>query len=200
MAIDTSVLNIDFDVNHCSTNCKVLQVSDLSNWGPATNNIALISITTPGSNTPVENIFQKHKVNVFNSNNLNLSDVTDYSSLGIIPDGVYKICVKTCITPNIDPPTSPPTIDFEETCKYVLFDCSLRCRVSREIISIDLNCSPCRATLLAELQDVLLFLDAAQAQVANCNATKAMELYRKASQLLDRISLNPGKPCHNCNQ
>jgi len=188
MPIDTSVLNIDFDVNNCSTNCKVLQVMDLSNWGPAVTKTALIAITTPGSTVPIENIFQKEKVNVFNSNNLGLSDVDDYSSLAILPDGVYKICVRVCMSDG----------DVEEVCKYILVDCTIRCQVSRQIITVDLNCDPCKASLLKDLQDVVLFLDAAQAQISNCNANKAMEYYRKAAQMLSRISLNSDGPCTNC--
>ena len=190
--IDTSVLNIDFDINHCSTNCKVLQIMDLSNWGPAINNLVLISITTPGSTVAIDNVFQKNKINIFNSNNLNLSDVEDYSTLSSLPDGVYQVCVKTCL----DGSTNPVT--YAQTCKYFLVDCTIRCQVSRLLMSVDLNCNPCKEELLKPLQEVLLFLDAAQAQVNNCNSNKAMEYYNRDSILLKRISINPQKPCTGC--
>ena len=189
MSIDTSVLRIDFDIINCSTNCKALQIVDLSNWGPASMTTSIISITPPGSPTAIDNIFQKEKVNVFNTNNLGLTGITDYSSLPVLPDGIYKICVSVCV--------GEETV---QVCKYFLQDCEIKCKLSRKIISVDLNCSPCRSSLINELQDVDLFLDAAQAQVQNCNPNKAMEYYRKASQMLDRISTVPKGPCTNCDQ
>ena len=97
MAINTSALNIDFEIVAGSTNCKVLKVVDLSNWGPTIGNPTYIDITTPGATFPITNVFQKNQVNAFNTNNLNLSDVTDYSHLGNLPDGIYQVCVRVCM-------------------------------------------------------------------------------------------------------
>lgn len=182
MALDTSVLNVDFEVLGCSTNCKSLKIVDLSNWGPAIMNPSYIDITTPGSTIPVTVLYQKQVINIFNTNNLNLSDVTDYSSLGTLPDGAYQICVRVCLGTNLD--GSPI---YSTTCKYWLQDCQLRCAIARKILAIDLTCQPCRTEYLDDILEVQLFLDAAQAQIDNCNVNKAMEYYRRASLELERL-------------
>ena len=72
-------------------------------------------------------------------------------------------------------------------------------QLSRKLLAVDLNCEPCKKDLLKEIQDIWLFLDAAQAQTDQCNPNKAMEYYRKAAVLLDRISDSGNSyPCNNC--
>lgn len=196
--IDTSVLNIDFEVIGCSTNCKSLKIVDLSNWGPAINNPVFINVTPPGANNAVSNVFYKKQVNVLNSNNLQYSDVTDYSFLPNLPDGVYQICLEVCMGSNPGP--SGTTIPvFNTTCKYFLQDCQLRCAISRKLMSIDLTCQPCRVKLLEEIEDIQLFLDAAHAQIDNCNVNKAMEYFRHAQTELSRLQAPGGNSgCGGC--
>lgn len=182
MAIDTSVLNMDFEVLGCSTNCKALKVVDLSNWGPAITNPAYMDITTPGSTLAVTVPYQKQVINYFNTNNLNLSDVQDYSSLGNLPDGAYKICLRVCM--GVDDAGDPI---YETVCKYWLQDCQLRCQINRKILAIDLTCHPCRTAYLDDILEVQLFLDAARAQIDNCNVNKAMEYYNRAALELERL-------------
>lgn len=194
MAIDTSVLNLDFEVLGCTTNCKVLKIADLSNWGPAALNPTYIDVTVPGATVPVTNLFFKNQINVLNTNNLQLSDVTDYSFLGNLPDGTYQICVRVCMgqTDDLQP-------IYKSVCKYFLQDCQIRCAIARKLLAVDLTCQPCRVELLEKVLDIQLFLDAAHAQIDNCNVNKAMEYYRHASTLLERLS-EPGntKGCKNC--
>ncbi len=45
----------------------------------------------------------------------------------------------------------------------------------------------CRRNYLNEVLEVQLFLDAAKAQMDNCNVNKAMEYYRHASIELERL-------------
>lgn len=188
MAIDTSVLNIDFEVLGCSTNCKSLQIADTSNWGPAIMNPSYIDITTPGSTLPVTVLFQKQVINRFNGNNLNLSDVSDYSFLPNLPDGAYQICVRVCM--GVDGQNNPV---YETVCKYHLQECQIRCRLAQKLLAIDLSCDVCKRDYLNELLEVQLFLDAAQAQIDSCNVNKAMEYYRRAAQELERLK-EPGEP------
>ena len=184
--IDTSVVNIDFEVLKTNT-CKVLKVLDLSHWANAELDAAYISILTPGATVPIVHIFQKEKINRFNTNNLGLSDVTDYSYLGALPDGIYAITLQRCID------------DDKAITKYHLQDCQIRCSIARKLISVDLTCTPCRKELLKEIQDIMLFLDGAQAQTDLCNVNKAMEYYQRASTLLDRITDSSSSTgCKNC--
>lgn len=187
MAIDTSILNIDFDVLGCSTNCKHLQITDLSNWGPAILNPSYIDITTPGSTFPITVVFQKQVINHFNGNNLNLSDVGDYASLPNLPDGAYQLCVRVCM--GVDADNNPV---YKQVCKYWLQDCQIRCKLAQKLLAIDLACDVCKRDYLNEVLEIQLFLDAAQAQIDNCNVNKATEYYRKAAEELDRLK-EPGE-------
>lgn len=185
MAIDTSLIHIDFEVFKTNT-CKVLKVLDLSNWASATEDAAYIEILTPGSTIPVTHIFQKNRLNIYNSNNLGLSDVTDYSLLAPLPDGIYTLTALQCQN------------DPLAKTRYHFQDCQIRCQVARKLIAVDLTCEPCRKELLKEIQDITLFLDAAQAHADVCNVKKAMELYRRASTALNRISDDTSGGCSNC--
>lgn len=189
MALDTSLIHIDFEVLG-GNNCKVLKVIDESNWPIPPDGlipISYISILTPGSVKRVNHVFQKEKVNLFNSNNLNLSDVHNYAYLAPLPDGIYTITVERCQD------------DPNAVTKYHFQDCQIRCALARRIIGIDLTCQPCRKNLLDEILDIQLFLDGAKAQTDKCNPVKAMEYYRRASMLLSRLS-EPGddRNCTNC--
>ena len=186
MAIDTSVIHIDFEVLKTNT-CKVLKVLDLSNWASAEDDAAYLSITTPGATIPVTHVLRKGRINVYNTNNLNLSDVSDYSYLGALPDGIYTLTLSQCQN------------DPLAVTKYHLQDCQIRCQVARKLIAVDLTCQPCRKELLHQIQDIILYLDGAQAQTDVCNVNKAMEYYRRASLLLSRLS-EPGESsgCTNC--
>lgn len=184
MAIDTSTINIDFEVVRTKS-CKFLKVLDLSHWANAQEDVAYISITTPGSTTPITFILKKGAINIFNAANLQLSDITDYSVLPAIPDGIYEISISECVN------------DPQAVTHYHLQDCLIRCALIKKLISIDLICEPCRKELLKEIQEIMLFLDGAQAQTDNCNVKKAMEYYRRAQTLLDRIT-DSSSPCSNC--
>lgn len=185
MALDTSVVNIDFEVLNTNT-CKVLKVLDLSHWATSESEVAYVSILTPGSTVPIIHIFQKDKINKFNVSSLGLSDVTDYSTLGSLPDGIYTITLQRCVG------------DTKAVTKYHLQDCQIRCQIARKLISVDLTCTPCRKELLKEIQDIMLFLEGAQAQTDLCNVNKAMEYYQRASTLLDRITDTNSAGCKNC--
>lgn len=180
--IDTSFVHIDFEVL-VTKSCKALKILDLSHWANSLNDGAYIEITTPGSTVPITHVFQKEGINIFNVVNLNLSDVVDYSSLTAIPDGMYKITVLQCAG------------DPGAKTQYHLQDCQLRCSITKKLISVDLTCDSCKDELLRNMQEILLFLDGAQAQTSKCNVNKAMEYYQRAVTLLDRIT----ETKENCN-
>jgi hypothetical protein len=178
-------IHIDFEVLK-TKNCKVLSIMDCSNWSIAESETAYISILTPGSSIPVNNIFNKHQINLIDAVGLKLTDVTNYSLLPVLPDGIYEITVFRCVD------------DVKGVTKYHFQDCVIRCQLSRKLLALDLNCEPCKKELLKHIQDIWLFLDAAQAQADQCNPNKAMEYYRRAATLLDRISDGGCSPCTNC--
>ena len=182
MAIDTTVVRLDFEVLKTNS-CKTLKILDLSNWSIAVDDISYVQVLTPGQVKPVTHVFQKGKLNILNSNNLNLSDVTDYSQLAPLPDGIYTITLLQCEN------------DPLAVTHYHFQDCQIRCQVASKLIALDLTCSSCRTELMKEIQDISLFLDAAQANADKCNVNKAMELYRRAQTALDRIGGASRKNC-----
>lgn len=177
-------LHIDFDFLK-TKDCKTLKIIDQSNWSIYASETAYIQIKTPGATKCISLVFQKEKINIYESNNLGLTDVRNYSSLGVIPDGIYEVTVLRCEN------------DSKAVTKYFLQDCLIKCQLAKKLMSIDLGCEPCRKDLLKEIQDITLFLDAAQAQVDNCNVNKAMEYYRRATTILDRIS-DSDSNCTSC--
>lgn len=176
-------LYIDFDFIK-TRDCKTLKIVDQSNWSIYEEEDAFIEITKPGYKYPVTFVFQKGKINVFNSINLNSSDSYNYSSLAAITDGIYTVTVTRCKD------------DAKAVTKYYLQDCSIRCRLANKLLSLDLTCEPCKKDFFKEIQDITLFLDAAQAQVSNCNINKAIEYYQRASLILSRI--DEGGECKTC--
>lgn len=89
-------INIKFDV--FSDDPQHLIVGDLSDWVYAEEQPSYISILLPGSSKPIAFNFNKKKLNIFNSHNLGLSclsgDCTEEQYVDL-PDGIYRICVKS---------------------------------------------------------------------------------------------------------
>lgn len=72
---------------------STLIIGDLSVWKGAENLPSTICITPPGSKKSINNVFQKHRLNIFNSVNLGLSCVKEceeqtYTDLS---DGIWTI-------------------------------------------------------------------------------------------------------------
>jgi len=178
-------VNIDFEVLK-TKNCKILSVMDCSNWSLAEDTTAYISVLTPGSTIAVDNVFTKNQINNLTAVSLKLTDITSYSSLPALPDGVYEVTILRCQG------------DSKSVTKYHFQDCVIRCQLAKKLLAVDLNCEPCKKELLKEIQDIWLFLEAAQAQADQCNPNKAMEYYRKAATLLDRITDSSDSSCGSC--
>lgn len=70
---------------------KYLWLGDLSEYLFIENKPAIVQITTPGANEPIEFTWLKNKVNVFNSNNLKLTclqECSDNQGYVDLPDGL----------------------------------------------------------------------------------------------------------------
>jgi hypothetical protein len=65
-------VKIDFTIIPDSSP-DILIVGDMSTWAVAENKQSTILITPPGSTKAISNTFMKHKLNIFNSENLGLS-------------------------------------------------------------------------------------------------------------------------------
>ena len=83
-------IDIDFSIHSSPFYLKVV---DLSVWGLIESKTAIVEIVLPGYEGPEVKFFDKHKLNVFNSNLLGTS-CDGCKELTTLPDGIYKITVK----------------------------------------------------------------------------------------------------------
>jgi len=87
-----SKIDVDFYVG---SNPYHLFMTDISEWGVIADSPSIVEITLPGSDKCIVKYWDKGKVNVANSNTLNLTcpTCTDANKV-TLHDGIYKIVVK----------------------------------------------------------------------------------------------------------
>lgn len=171
-------INIDFNViENC--NPKYITVADYSDWQHIENKPAIIEITPPGSKKCVTIYFDKHKLNVFDSESLNLSctnDDCEECELVDLPDGIYTISIKG----------SPDS--FCNTKDYLKLDAT-RLELDKLLINIDKE----DKQSWAKVQEAEMILACAKAQTRFGNACEAQELLFSAQELIET-----DKDCIGC--
>jgi len=179
--MDIVKINIDFEVIPTHNPAR-LWVGDMSSWGIAENQASVILITPPGSTKSINAVFQKHKLNIFNSVNLNLSclaecEEQDYADL---PDGVWTLRVKSAYT------------DLEKT-RYFLKTDIFQLELDKIYIRIGLDFDKNKKELRDDLADVEFLLRTASAHARNGDFYKSSRDFAGAQDLLDKYST-----CKNC--
>lgn len=139
-----------------------------------------LEITPPGF-TKVAVPFVAGSVNIFNSNNLFITEVLDQASLANLPDGIYKI--KYSVQPAI-------TNYVEKS--FMRVD-TIKCQYSKARLSIDLDgCTNCSSNEIKRkesvLQRVRLLVEGSIASANQCDELGAMRKYKQAQELLKSIS------------
>lgn len=172
--MSTLTPNIEIDIQP-THDLRVLKIEDISDWKHLAGERSYINITTPGRKNPVTNYFQKGKVNIFNSNNLDLSTSTTTKALPELPDGIYHIKVFAC-----------------EGCKffkelYYLRTVRTMLDLDMKLMSMDLcSCNADENTLNKYLMAELL-LESAHANTRDGQINQAMCEYEKAKELLKEL-------------
>lgn len=94
MAIEK--IDIDFLVL-TDNDPQLIIVGDISEWFNAENLPATICITPPGGTKSINNVFIKHKLNIYNSINLGLDCLQECTEQekSDLSDGIYTIVVKS---------------------------------------------------------------------------------------------------------
>lgn len=161
-----------------SVDCRVLIIADLSNYAHLESSSVLIDITLPGYETPIELDFQPHQLNIFNANNLGLSNAQTSDALPNLPDGIYTITIKMC------------PYDVFSFTKNHLQNCQQLCAFKNQLIATDILCCCDEKAEKAKikLSDISLLIEASQAHADRCNIRRAMEHYRKADELLNQLT------------
>lgn len=174
-ALETS---IDFDVFE-TNNPRTLAIIDVStyNLGDSFTNTT-IKIKTPGYNIFTTVNFNQKKINVFNSNNLGFTSVSNTSELQNLPDGIYEITLQGDL--NAD--------SISITKNYLRVN-SLLSKYEKVVLSTDLTCDIDK-NLLNSLKEIELIIYGAIVSANKCNIGEATSLYKLASSKLDCLCQN----------
>lgn len=166
------MVSLDLDIRN-THNIKTIAVADASVY--ETNFIITapsLEITPPGF-PKISLPFVAKSVNIFNSNNLGITNCTNPDLLSSLPDGIYKL--KYSIQPAI-------TNYVEKS--FFRIDV-LKCKYTKAQLSVDLNCDKCDENHKRILQRVRLLMDGTIASANECDEYSAMKKYQQASKLLD---------------
>jgi len=136
-----------------------------------------LELTAPGM-LKVALPFNPRTVNVFNSNNINMTCTFDYSQLAALPDGIYTL--KYSISPNQD--------RFIEK-SFMRVD-KLECKFAQAFLYLDLDDDSfhdVHKNKMKTLKTVRMLIDGSVAAMNECDDILAVKLYQKASQMLDAL-------------
>ena len=166
---------IDFSILE-SNDLKAIYILDKSTYiTPAEKPV--IDVILPGFTGYVSTTYTPGTIIVLNSDNLDLTDATEYADLACLPDGVYQITMKVC--------------PYEELYNK---QCYLHtARFKRDYTEFLINLEKAykcfdEQILEQELMEIELLLISAKAEVTICNAEKAAEKYKIAVKKLNKLN------------
>lgn len=157
-------------------NCKTLGIVDTSNYIPGQVIVEpTLTVYVPGYPNPVAMNFLSRRVNIYNSNNLNVTCSDDGLGLINLPDGVYKAIY-----------TIKPSTTYS-TEKQFLRTCKIECKLDGALLKVDiLNCEDrLRVAKINKLKEIDFMISSAKASANIGDAKLALELYKRADQELD---------------
>ena len=160
----------------------LLIIIDNSEWLSAADKQSFISIYPPGSQRAITNIFSKHKLNIFNSVNLQLSgfEKCEEQELAPLPDGIWKICVKSSYK------------DLDAT-KYHLKTDSFMVLWYKEWIKVGFEYSNLQDNKYDALNDVRKHITTAEGFTLQGDFVKAGREFEEAQKKFDKLT-----ECKNC--
>ncbi len=161
--------------------CKVLSVLDESFYLTDPESPTL-DIVVPGYET-VRFQFEIGKVNIFNSYSLGITNTLTEADLIDLPDGLYELTYSIC--PN---ETLYTNVSYLRTC-------AIEGRIASYWAAKVTLCDT-ESKIFKELEKIEILLKGGKANAKLCNTDKAIELYRKADDLLKRLE-NTTNGC-NC--
>jgi len=159
--------------------CKTLAILDTSYYPVTPTNPTLV-IEVPGF-VPVQFNFVAGQVNTYNSYSLDLSTINTVDSLIDLPDGLYMLTYSV----------SPNDQLFET--KHYLRTCQIEYKFAQEFART-VNFCDIDSRFMRDLQRIEVLIEGAKANAKVCNPQKAVDLYKKANELLQRLNSN----CCNC--
>lgn len=151
---------------------RTLIVGDLSQWFGAENLPSTISITPPGSTKPINTIFQKHKLNVFNSVNLGLSCLSECEEQNYtdLPDGVWTLLLQSGYE------------GIEKTIHYLKTD-RFQLELDKVYVRAGLEFDKNQKQFREDLQDIHFLINSAHAWIRKGDHSKSNRDFMEAQML-----------------
>lgn len=183
-------MSVSLDVGIVPTyNPKTLAIADLSIYGPSGQVSApTLEITPPGFGK-VALPFIPRAVNIFNSNNLKITDTLDTENLVPLPDGIWRL--KYSIA---------PSLQVFVNRKYLRTD-QLQTKYLKTFLTIDLSESDCASELyclprknhagirkIEKLREIELMINGAISAGNLGEDIYATELYKRANRLIELVT------------
>lgn len=170
-------IKIDFDI-FPTENIKTLGISDTSHYHLSTITNSKLTIVIPGYKLPIIVKFKPNRINILNSNNLGLSQVSTVEELGNLPDGIYQIKY----TGNIG------SKEYSVEKSFFRIE-AIKDRFEKAILKLDVNSCDTNTlnSRINDLAQIQIFLYSAMANGNTCNFAKAIEQYQIANKKLDKI-------------
>lgn len=161
---------------------KLIIVGDISEWFNAENLPATICITPPGSSKSINNTFIKHKLNIFNSINLGLNCLQEFTeqNKNDLSDGIYTINVKS-------------SFQGIEKTRYLLKTDKFQMQLDKVYIKIGLEYDKNDNILREDLIYIELLKKTAESWARQGNFVNASRDFKEAQNLLRKYI-----DCKNC--
>lgn len=180
-----SYLDLDIIGTH---NPKTLGVVDITIYDNDVINAPTVEITPPGFGK-VSIPFVPREVNIFNSNNLRLSNVSTSEALSILPDGIWKVKYSF----------APATTNFINK-KFLRTDALMQ-KFYQAFLTIDFSdcaendgyCAKSKKDKEQKIREIELMINGAISAANRDQDIEAMQMYRRADSLLSRIDI-----CKTC--
>jgi hypothetical protein len=173
-------VNVDFKILPI-LDAQIISIADNSEWGVAEDKQSTIYITVPGSNTPITNIFAKHKINTYNSTNLQLTCVNTCEDIGVdLPDGIWTIRLTSAYE------------GLEKTRYYLKTD-RFKIEWYKEWLNTGLDYTDTKDLRYDALLDCRKHLISAEACTIEGDFTRASREFKEAQQKFNKI-----RKCKNC--
>lgn len=173
---------INLDINIIDTHSSLtMAIADVSVYSNTPINNATIEITPPGFNK-ISLPFQPRSLNTYNSNDIGITCVTDGSQLVDLPDGFYQLTYS--INPN-----NTTFINYGYYRTDIL-ECRLENSLLKSLSSRYPDTKEERVIL-----DVQILINGAIAAANRLDTATANKMYKKASDVLNKLENNK---CNNC--
>lgn len=174
-------VNVDFKILPI-LDAQIISVADNSDWGVAEDKQSTIYITIPGASTPIANIFAKHKINTYNSTNLQLSCLSDCGEQSYIslPDGIYTIRLTSAYE------------NLEKTRYYLKTDI-FKIEWYKEWIGGGLDYTDTKDQKYDALLDCRKHIVSAEAYTIEGDFTRASREFKEAQQKFNKL-----RKCKDC--